>query len=597
LLDILGRADIFGLAAQGLADIGAALEPLAEPTAELAEALSGALSVGIESVAKQLAGIATVTAPVVEGLAAIVDAIPPDWIAQATVGFVGLAGAVKALQLTSAVTGLAGFAGAAGSAADASKRLAGFTKDLAGKAVGIGAVAAAAAVGVAALFEWTDSLKKLDENARRAAAGSGTLSDAMDQVFKDAGGFTAATGGFFDSFTRSTVDATEALEQLVRVQAKGEFARWAGDLAAVDRESAKLAEGLNNIDEAISGLPLEDATSQFARYAKSVGATDEQILAMLDEMPLLKARLEDVSAANGQVASDSDLVAAAMGGATEAAYGNSTALDAVTVSAESSAEQIKALSDTIREFQDKNLTARDSAREYEAAIDDLTESVKENGTELRISEEAGRLNEAALDALAQATKDLAADTLLQTGNQADANQKIREGRDELIRQLGQFGITGQAAEDYANKLGLIPQNIVTKVALDSAAAQAGIDRFVQTNNGRTIRIFVDGSFDTGSGTIRGYASGGTLYGPQTILAGEAGPEAIVPLNRPLDQVDESVRWLSAIAQGKTAMASGGTVGSGRQVTVASGAIVVEDRSGDSRRTGNEVLTRLIERIQ
>lgn len=105
-----------------------------------------------------------------------------------------------------------------------------------------------------------------------------------------------------------------------------------------------------------------------------------------------------------------------------------------------------------------------------------------------------------------------------------------------------------------------------------------------------------GSLLSGNG-LEGFAAGGVLTGPRRILAGEAGPEAIVPLNRPLGAVDPSVRWLSAIAQNKGgAMASGGVVGGGRTLMVSEGAIVVNDHSGDVRRTGNEVITRLVERL-
>jgi hypothetical protein len=45
------------------------------------------------------------------------------------------------------------------------------------------------------------------------------------------------------------------------------------------------------------------------------------------------------------------------------------------------------------------------------------------------------------------------------------------------------------------------------------------------------------------------ASGKIYYGPTKIGVGEAGPEAIVPLDRPLSMVDPSVRALSAFAQG------------------------------------------------
>lgn len=45
------------------------------------------------------------------------------------------------------------------------------------------------------------------------------------------------------------------------------------------------------------------------------------------------------------------------------------------------------------------------------------------------------------------------------------------------------------------------------------------------------------------------ASGGIFAGAQTRIIGEAGPEAVVPLSRPLSMVDPAVRELSAIAQG------------------------------------------------
>jgi hypothetical protein len=54
-----------------------------------------------------------------------------------------------------------------------------------------------------------------------------------------------------------------------------------------------------------------------------------------------------------------------------------------------------------------------------------------------------------------------------------------------------------------------------------------------------------------SGTPPKTASGGIFSGAQTRVIGEAGAEAVVPLDRPLNMVDPSVRWLAAYAQGKT----------------------------------------------
>lgn len=87
------------------------------------------------------------------------------------------------------------------------------------------------------------------------------------------------------------------------------------------------------------------------------------------------------------------------------------------------------------------------------------------------------------------------------------------------------------------------------------------------------------------------AAGAIINGPTLLQGvGEAGPEAIVPLRRPLSQVDPSVRGLSAIAQGLSVPAGAGT-----NVTVESGAIVVQGTE-DAAATANETVNRLAERI-
>lgn len=59
-------------------------------------------------------------------------------------------------------------------------------------------------------------------------------------------------------------------------------------------------------------------------------------------------------------------------------------------------------------------------------------------------------------------------------------------------------------------------------------------------------------------SLPGFALGGITSGPS--IAGEAGREAVVPLDRPLSQIDPSVRALAAIAQGK--MGAGGGIEAG-----------------------------------
>jgi hypothetical protein len=60
---------------------------------------------------------------------------------------------------------------------------------------------------------------------------------------------------------------------------------------------------------------------------------------------------------------------------------------------------------------------------------------------------------------------------------------------------------------------------------------------------------------TSTGTPPRKASGSIVSGATRLIAGETGREAIVPLDRPLNMVDPSVRWLAAYAQGKTDLGS------------------------------------------
>lgn len=113
-----------------------------------------------------------------------------------------------------------------------------------------------------------------------------------------------------------------------------------------------------------------------------------------------------------------------------------------------------------------------------------------------------------------------------------------------------------------------------KTAYDAAKALLGVinDILDKISN---IHIPGAGGFGKAGGLLDGLnpftASGGVFEGARglgvTRRIGEAGPEAVVPLDRPLSMVDPSVRFLSALAQGMVPGAASGTVTGGRSVTV------------------------------
>lgn len=598
LLDILGRLDVFGLAAQLLNEMGTALEPLAPAVGDLAEALSGVISDAIPGIAGALGALAKMITPVVQGFADFLDALPPEAIAAIAGSVLLLVGAFRALDVAVGLTtSIQAYTTAAGAATTATGRLGNSLKANLGKAGLVGMAAAGVVALGTAIGAAVREASGFDARAKEAASSSMNLYKAVEHVTGEFEYFGATIDG-------STASASE-LDEAMRHAANSGFSHWG---LSMNRAAEASQELIDNAGDVITTVKLMDesigqaartnlpaAVEQFHQMTDSAKLTDGQLLNVIKGMDNFESALTEAAIAEDGFATDADLLRLALGKQRDETNKNEVSIKGLGERAILSGDQIDELSAKVRGFTEDALTSRSAQREFEKATDDVTAALAENGATLDITTEQGRNNEAALDDLAQATMDLYDDTLKQKDGQIKANDVMREGRDRLIEALKQFGITGQAAEDYADELGLIPEDIMTEVEL--RGVQEAEQRIKDLTKQRSVTIYAAVGGWT-PGVDRPMASGGILNGPTRVLAGEAGREAFVPLERPLSQVDPSVRWLAAIAQGKAtpAMASGGTVGGGGGPVFTEGAIVVNDRSGDSRRTANEVLTRVIENV-
>ena len=103
-----------------------------------------------------------------------------------------------------------------------------------------------------------------------------------------------------------------------------------------------------------------------------------------------------------------------------------------------------------------------------------------------------------------------------------------------------------------------------------------VNMFITTTRRDVYRVDRYGTLRRTSGGFKENAKGGIKIQPEIGLYGEAGPEAIVPLNRNLTQVDPSVRGISALLQGKVQP----TVQAGKTVNVEAGAVVVQTAASD-----------------
>lgn len=149
----------------------------------------------------------------------------------------------------------------------------------------------------------------------------------------------------------------------------------------------------------------------------------------------------------------------------------------------------------------------------------------------------------------------------------------------LIAPVNVSGIisgAAQAASNIVNAFNNVRQNILNLI-------------------GGAINIDVNVNWPSPPGWLDKLTAGGGIFaGAQTRIIGEAGPEAVVPLNRPLSMVDPAVRWLSAIAQGLAPppeMAGGGIGGAtGRTVNVDMTVVTVQT---DPMAAAAEVVNRLV----
>jgi hypothetical protein len=617
LLNMLGNLDLFGFLAETLDQIGTALRPLAGPATELAAALRRLASITLGALAGDLQEVASALAPVVRGLADFINAVPPgaiEALTQAVVLFFAAWGGYKVITLAAgAIAGVQAGLALLGRNLTITGRAAQVFGGTVTAGLGKAATAAggfatkmstvtsllrgAAAIGIIAIgvkFIGDQQIADLTTKLKQATSAAQTMKVALDSrggniSIKDA--------------TASVKGLGKALDGINKTQNLWEFlngpAGTARPLLAVQQLNSSLTQ--------LAQTSLPAAQQQFKQLSDAANLNDKQQRTLLKSMGDFKSTLVDQATDLGISTSMQNLLALATGDtslATDSARAKIEAMGGATDGANDSAKNLSA---TLRDLGNSQLSVNGAARDYNQALSDATQSIKDNAAaladhknKLDLTTQAGRDNQAALDQLAQSTSNYAAQVFDATQDQGQANAIISAGRDQLIKMLGQLGITGKAAQDYADKLGLIPQKITTVIYANTDSATGTIDRLYRTWNGKTIHMYVTAQ---GVGHVPGtganfMASGGVLTGPRNIVAGEAGPEAIVPLNRPLSQVDPSVRALSAIAQGLSStphLASGGVaLPGGGQTTIMPGAFQINTR--DPYRAAIEVLDGIAEGV-
>lgn len=307
----------------------------------------------------------------------------------------------------------------------------------------------------------------------------------------------------------------------------------------------------------LAGTDYGTASSKFADMVDEMGGGADTVERLLEVMPDYKATLTDLATAAGVTVSDQELLNLAIGKgdlATKLAKGSANEQEAALTelggAAESAEGDISELADAISNFGKAQFNTNAATRDFEAAIDDAAKALETNGQTMDVTTEAGRANQSALDDIANSALGVSAAIISQTNDQEAASAALQRGRDAYIETSVAAGVSEEAANAYADQLGLIPSNVSTAiVATGVTKTQADIDA-IQANLAQTIRdltISVRTAVDrsqldslltgirnaraeladlngaaSGSGRMGTYASGGPVFG-----AGTATSDSIV----------------------------------------------------------------------
>jgi len=440
---------------------------------------------------------------------ALVDAAPAiSAVAKGTAnlieGFVGLPGPVKAVA-GGVTVAAAGFLVLAPRINEARKLLTDLSVSSPKAAKGLGMVGKAAGA-VGAIIALDFALKGLNSTMEHSATGgeqlTTTVLDLADgkvsTLGKDFNDLAKnleeiGTGGLFDVFDKadSIMVLSDGLEVLNNVlpgeQAQQQMREFKGQLEAIDGVLSGLVS---------SGGP-EDAKAAFDAIATSMNLSATGI----EE---LKAGLPGY--------------AEALAGASNATRLSTGATDDHTDATDENTKALAANIDAMREKRSEAIRAMNAEINYQASIDDARASLKENGKTLDLETEKGRANKSALLGMAAAWNDL-----------SDKEKNSQGARAAAIKQFvdlaTKMGMSEGKARALARSILEIPSKRV-EVTADTSAAQAAVNRFITDNNGRTVRINIDGSRTAGG--LTGKAIGGPVNAGETYLVGERGPELFTP---------------------------------------------------------------------
>lgn len=196
-------------------------------------------------------------------------------------------------------------------------------------------------------------------------------------------------------------------------------------------------------------------------------------------------------------------------------------------------DQFNAMVNDIRGVVDQQFAlgqSFDDIADAEQRLIDFTTALAEEGVALGgVFSEQTEEGRTARDMVQNYTREIA-DTIALMRDQGEPLEDIAAtftAQKEALRAvLEQMGLTESQIQPYIDALNLIPATIDTEMQLKLTPAMGALGDLYGTTDVEEIKRRLNASF-----SLTGFASGGVVTQPTLGLVGEAGPEAVIPLDR------------------------------------------------------------------
>lgn len=320
------------------------------------------------------------------------------------------------------------------------------------------AIGAAAATAAYALF----NTALATHNAGLKTKGLGEYSLALRQIGDDSKNVDDLFKGLDFGDSTKFEGQVNGIQDALRELNRGGMDHWGADMGA-NNGIKILRDNVDGLDKTMASAVSSGNPEMAAKaWGQLTIAADQQGVSMEKLKSLFPEYVDSLAASEAGASGAAD----AQSMLEDELANTGVALDGVIGDMDKFLEQLYASGMLTRD-------ERGALRDYQASIDEISESIKKNGTSLDENTAKGRANQAALDGIAVSGQKYV-EALAAGGASEEELQAAMTGTyDAMIVAAGQFGITGDKADALARYIIGIPEGVeVDSWMADSAKKTA-----------------------------------------------------------------------------------------------------------------------------